>query len=89
MTEQRPTIRPEGPLNPEPQQLPWWRYLAWLVVLVIFSYYFLNTETSEQQTLSYSEFKISVAEDQVAWVRLQGDQVVGDRVVVDRVAGDR
>ncbi|MDH3634464.1 MAG: ATP-dependent zinc metalloprotease FtsH [Gammaproteobacteria bacterium] len=78
MTDQRPAIRPEGPLNPERQPLPWWRYLAWFLVLVIFSYYFLNTETSEQQTLSYSEFKISVAEDQVAWVRLQGDQVMGE-----------
>jgi len=78
MTDHRPVIRPEGPLNPEPQQLPWWRYLAWLLVLVLFSYYFFSTETSEQLTLSYSEFKISVAEDQVAWVRLQGDQVMGE-----------
>ena len=78
MNERRPAIRPEGPLNPEPQRLAWWRYLAWFLVLVIFSYYFLNTETREQQTLSYSEFKISVAEDQVAWVRLQGDQVAGE-----------
>jgi len=78
MNDRRPAIRPEGPLNPEPQRLPWWRYLAWFLVLVIFSYYFLNTESREQQTLSYSEFKISVAEDQVAWVRLQGDQVVGE-----------
>lgn len=78
MTNQRPAIRPEGPLNPEPQQLQWWRYLAWFVVLVLFSWYFFNTETSEQQTLSYSEFKISVAEDQVARVRLQGDRVAGE-----------
>ena len=78
MNDRRPAIRPEGPLNPGPQRLSWWRYLAWFLVLVVFSYYFLNTETGKQQTLSYSEFKISVVEDQVAWVRLQGDQVLGE-----------
>jgi cell division protease FtsH len=58
--------------------LAWWRYLAWFFVLVIFSWYFLNTENDGRQTLSYSEFKISVVEDQVARVRLQGDQVIGE-----------
>ena len=60
------------------QSLPWWRYLVWFFVLVIFSWYFLNPAGDDRQILSYSEFKISVAEDQVAWVKLQGDRVTGE-----------
>ena len=78
MAKRQPVDKPEGSPNWQPQQLPWWRYLAWFFVLVIFSWYFLNTEGDGQQTLSYSEFKISVAEDQVARVRLQGDRVAGE-----------
>ena len=78
MANRQPVDKPEGSPNWQPQQLAWWRYLAWFFVLVIFSWYFLNTENDGQQTLSYSEFKISVVEDQVARVRLQGDQVIGE-----------
>jgi cell division protease FtsH len=78
MANRQPVDKPEGSPNWQPQQLAWWRYLAWFFVLVIFSWYFLNTENDGQQTLSYSEFKISVVEDQVARVRLQGDHVAGE-----------
>jgi cell division protease FtsH len=78
MANRQPVDKPEGSPNWQPQQLAWWRYLAWFFVLVIFSWYFLNTENDGRQTLSYSEFKISVVEDQVARVRLQGDQVAGE-----------
>ena len=78
MANRQPVDKPEGSPNWQPQQLSWWRYLAWFFVLVIFSWYFLNTESDGQQTLSYSEFKISVVEDQVARVRLQGDHVAGE-----------
>jgi len=78
MANRQPVDKPEGSPNWQPQQLSWWRYLAWFFVLVIFSWYFLNIEGDGQQTLSYSEFKISVVEDQVARVRLQGDQVAGE-----------
>ena len=78
MANRQPVDKPEGPPTWQLQQLPWWRYLVWFFVLVIFSWYFLNTEDSDQQTLSYSDFKTSVAEDQVARVRLQGDQVAGE-----------
>jgi cell division protease FtsH len=78
MANRQPVDKPEGSPNWQPQQLAWWRYLAWFFVLVIFSWYFLNTENDGRQTLSYSEFKISVVEDQVARVRLQGDQVIGE-----------
>ena len=78
MANRQPVDKPEGSPNWQPQQLSWWRYLAWFFVLVIFSWYFLNTESDGQQTLSYSEFKISVVEDQFARVRLQGDHVSGE-----------
>ena len=78
MANRQPVDKPEGSPNWQPRQLSWWRYLAWFFVLVIFSWYFLNTESDGQQTLSYSEFKISVVEDQVARVRLQGDHVAGE-----------
>ena len=78
MANTQPPDKPGWPLDLLQQPLPWWRYLAWFFVLVIFSWYFLNTESDGQQTLSYSEFKISVVEDQVARVRLQGDHVAGE-----------
>ena len=78
MTDRQPAYDPDRAVNPKQQQLPWWRYLVWFFVLVIFSWYFLNTGTESHQTLSYSEFKTLVAEDQIAWVRMQGDQVAGE-----------
>jgi len=78
MANRQPVDKPEGSSNWQPQQLSWWRYLAWFIVLVIFSWYFLNTANDGHQTLSYSEFKISVVENQVARVRLQGDHVSGE-----------
>ena len=78
MTDRKPVYDPDGSLIPEQQQLPWWRYLVWFIVLVLFSWYFFNPATESRQTLSYSEFKTLVAEDQVARVRMQGDQVAGE-----------
>ncbi len=78
MANTQPPDKPGWPLDLQQQPLPWWRYLAWFFVLVIFSWYFLNPGGDDRLTLSYSEFKISVAEDQVAWVKLQGDRVSGE-----------
>jgi len=78
MTDRKPGYDPEGAFNTVQQQLPWWRYLIWFFVLVIFSWYFLDTDTDSRQILSYSEFKTLVAEDQVARVKIQGDQVAGE-----------
>jgi cell division protease FtsH len=78
MANRQPVDKPEGSPIWQLQQLPWWRYLVWFFALVIFSWYFSNTEDSNQQTLSYSDFKTSVAEDQVARIRFQGDQVAGE-----------
>jgi len=78
MANTQPPDKPGWPLGLQQQPLPWWRYLAWFIVLVVFSWYFLNTGTDDQQTISYSEFKISVAQDQIARVKLQGDRVFGE-----------
>ncbi len=78
MPARQPADKPEEQPNWQQQQLPWWRYFAWFIVLVIFSWYFLYPAGDDRQILSYSEFKISVAEDQVAWVKLQGDRVTGE-----------
>ena len=78
MPEIRPPSKPDGPFNSGQQALPWWRYFVWFMVLVLFSWYWLNTAEIDQQTLSYSEFKTEVAEDQVARVKLQGDRVIGE-----------
>ncbi|MGB5328069.1 MAG: ATP-dependent zinc metalloprotease FtsH [Gammaproteobacteria bacterium] len=78
MASRQPDDKPEERPIWQQQQLPWWRYIAWFIVLVIFSWYFLNTAGVNQQILSYSDFKTRVAEDQVAWVKFQGDQVSGE-----------
>jgi cell division protease FtsH len=78
MTDRQPGYKPDRALNPGLQQLPWWRYLVWFFVLVIFSWYFLDNGTESHQVLSYSEFKTLVSEDQVAQVRIQGDRVSGE-----------
>lgn len=78
MATRLPDDKSEERPNWQQQQLPWWRYFAWFIVLLIFSWYFLNPAGVNQQILSYSDFKTSVAEDQVAWVKFQGDQVSGE-----------
>jgi cell division protease FtsH len=78
MANRLPDDKSEERRNWQQQQLPWWRYFAWFIVLLIFSWYFLNPAGVNQQILSYSDFKTSVAEDQVAWVKFQGDQVSGE-----------
>ena len=78
MVNRLPDDKSEERRNWQQQQLPWWRYFAWFIVLLIFSWYFLNPAGVNQQILSYSDFKTSVAEDQVAWVKFQGDQVSGE-----------
>ncbi len=54
-----------------------WRYLAWLVALLIFSWYFFTPVEGRHTELPYSEFKLAVTEDQVAWVEFRGDRVSG------------
>jgi len=78
MTNGRPADRSRGPLNLQPQQLPWWRYLVWFLVIFTFTWYWLYPADNNQKILSYSEFKASVIADQIAWVELQGDRVSGE-----------
>jgi len=69
---------PQGPQYLEQSQLPWWRYLVWFVVLVVFSWYWLSPAEDGRQTLSYSEFKAKVVAEQIDWVEFQGDRVSGE-----------
>jgi len=58
--------------------LPWWRYLVWFSVLFVFAWYFLGPTDRDRIILSYSDFKASVMDDQIAWVEMQGDRVSGE-----------
>ena len=78
MTNGQPANRSRGPLNLQPQQLAWWRYIVWFFVIFAFTWYWLYPADNNQQILSYSEFKASVTADQIAWVELQGDRVSGE-----------
>lgn len=61
------------------RQLPgWWCYFAWFVLLLIFFWIRLNPARDHRLSLSYSEFKTEIANDQVAWAELQGDRISGE-----------
>jgi len=78
MTNNQPGNNPQGPQYQEQPQLPWWRYVVWLVVLVIFSWYWMGPAEDGRQILSYSEFKAKVVAEQISWVEFQGDRVSGE-----------
>jgi len=78
MANKQPVDRPQEPKILGQQQLSWWRYLVWFLVLILFSWYWLNTAEVDRQILSYSELKTRVAADQVDWVEFQGDRVSGE-----------
>ena len=78
MTNRPSTKRPGEPPDLQPQELDWWRYLLWFFVIFAFTWYWLLSTESTRQILSYSEFKASVAADQIAWIEFQGDQVSGE-----------
>ena len=78
MPDIRPPSKPDATFDRGQQSLPWWRYFVWFMVLLLFSWYWLDTGETDRQTLSYSAFKTEVASDQVARVRLQGDRVLGE-----------
>ncbi|MDH3388031.1 MAG: cell division protein FtsH, partial [Gammaproteobacteria bacterium] len=78
------------PLDWQRQALPWWRYVAWFVMLVLFSWFWIGRGDPAQQALSYSQFKTEVAEDRIAWVEFRGDQIAGkfDQPVSSATPGD-
>ena len=65
------------PSNRQQQLLPWWRYILWFIAVVAFAWYWSGQAPTNQQTLSYSDFKAEVLADRVEWVELQGDRVSG------------
>ena len=78
MNDNQSGKKPGDPLNRRNQALQWWRYLAWFIALLIFTWYFWTPPEGDRMTLSYSDFKASVIDDQVARVQMQGDSVTGE-----------
>ncbi len=76
MPDNRSPREPKDQFNWQ-QSSALWRYMMWFVVLLIFSWLWLKPIQTNQLVLSYSEFKTEVADDQVAWVELQGDRISG------------
>ena len=77
MPQDEPGNQSSGPPRWQPPPLPWWRYLAWIIAILLFSWFWLTPHETELPTLSYSEFKTAVREDRVAWVEFQDDRVKG------------
>ena len=67
------------PVNPWQPPLPLWRYVVWIMLLLLFSWYWFDvSRTAVFHELAYSEFKERVREDAVASVLIRGQQVVGE-----------
>ncbi len=76
MTNNQTTNKLGEPPNWQ-QQLPWWRYLAWFIVLLMFSWFWLNPSDNHLMPLSYSQFKSEVKGDHIAWVEFRDDRISG------------
>ena len=76
MTNNQSANKLKDPSNWQPP-LPWWRYLAWFIVLFMFSWFWLNPADNNLLPLSYSQFKSEVTGDHIAWVEFQGDRISG------------
>ncbi len=66
------------PFNWQQQDLQWWRYIAWLLAIFFFTWYWLGPTDDNIQTLSYSEFKAEIVADRIDWIEFQGDRVSGE-----------
>ncbi len=77
MPNHLPPKQPKQPFDWQ-QPLPWWRYLSWFIVLLIFTWFFLNPTNDGKLSVPYSQFKSEVADDQVTWVEFQGDRISGE-----------
>ena len=77
MADNKPADKIPRPQN-QPQQPAKWRYLLWLLVVLVFSWYWAGLgQIQQSSTLSYTDFKSKVRADEVAQVTLEGDQVYG------------
>ena len=78
MPENLPEKQPAEPPGWQPPPLPWWRYAAWLIVLLIFSWFWWAPTDTAVKELPYSQFKTEVGEDNVSRVEFQGDRIRGE-----------
>jgi cell division protease FtsH len=68
----------KAPFDMSRPQLPWWRYILWLVIIFFFTYYWFGiTQGPQHQVFTYSAFKDKVRSDAIASVTMQGDQITG------------
>ena len=68
-----------SPFNPWQLQLPLWRYVVWLLVLLVFSWFWFSVgQAPVRQDLAYSEFKDHVRAEEVASVVFKGQTVLGE-----------
>jgi cell division protease FtsH len=77
MANKQTNSKPESPSSWQ-SPLPWWRYIAWFIVLFLFSWLWLNPGDNGSLALPYSEFKSEVAGDHIVWVKFQGDRISGE-----------
>ena len=72
---EKPSAEPPGW---QPPDLPWWRYVAWLIVLLAFSWFWWAPTEQAFEELTYSQLKTEIREDHVNWVEFQGDRISGE-----------
>jgi cell division protease FtsH len=77
MANNLPTNQPNKPGDWQ-QTVPAWHYLAWFIVLALFTWFWLSPVDDNQLSIPYSQFKSEVADDQIAWVELRGDRISGE-----------
>ncbi|MDH3760423.1 MAG: ATP-dependent zinc metalloprotease FtsH [Gammaproteobacteria bacterium] len=77
MANNQTNSKPNIPSSWQPP-LPWWRYIAWFIVLFLFSWLWLSPDKNGSLPLPYSQFKSEVAGEHIAWVKFQGDQISGE-----------
>ena len=76
---QNPSNQPfDSAPDRQPQSIQWWRMFVWIIVLTMFSWFWIKPAESDRQILAYSDFKAAVVADQVSRVEFQADQVHGE-----------
>ncbi|MFC6669295.1 ATP-dependent metallopeptidase FtsH/Yme1/Tma family protein [Marinobacterium aestuariivivens] len=76
---QDPQDRPSGGGSggAPPPQMSGLRMIAWFLAVMLFTYYWLGVTESQQQELSYTQFKERVRANEVVSVTMQGERITG------------
>jgi cell division protease FtsH len=87
MPETLPDKSPAEPPGWQPPPLPWWRYAAWLIVLLAFSWFWWVPTGKAPEELTYSQLKTEIREDHVSRVEFQGERISGEFRQPDTAGG--